>query len=137
MPARYREHPDLMERTAPAELVRRSRDEGSTPGEPVRDVGDPWPATPAPESASTRATGNVRGTQHLRTGSSKHRSFRYQEDRPVRWPAFPGGCVLSCAAHGRADAGGKGAGALYCLLDEARLSGSGCRETQISGPISK
>jgi hypothetical protein len=40
MPARYREHPDLMERTATAELVRRSRDERRTPGEPVRDVGD-------------------------------------------------------------------------------------------------
>ena len=86
------------------------------------------PAASAPESAGTRVTGNERGPQHMRAGSGKHRSLRMQEDRPVRWPAFLGGGVLSRVADGRSDAGARRPGALYCLLDEPRVSGSRCRE---------
>src|SRR5579872_448545 len=136
MRTRHREHPNLMECTAPSKLVRCPRYERCAPSESLRNVGDSYTETPASESAGTRVTGIGRGPQHLYASSCKRCSLRRQENCPVRWPAYVGGRVLPRAARGRTDAGASRAVAFDCLLDKPRVSGGGCRENQISIPIS-
>src|ERR1700676_3020362 len=105
MPTRHCKYPDFMECTPSAKLVRRPRNERRASREPLRNVGDSHPPTPAPESASALVTSIERGAQHLCTSSSKRCSLRDQENRPVRRPAFLGGRVLSRAANRCTDAG--------------------------------
>src|SRR5580704_221368 len=104
MPTRYSEHPNFMECTASAELVRRPRHERRDPSKPLCDVGDSYAATAAPESAGTRVTGVERRAQHLYTGSSERRSLRCQENRPVRRLAFVGSRVVSQLGDGWSNA---------------------------------
>src|SRR5579864_1569754 len=136
MRTRHREHPNLMECTAPSRLVRCPRNERCAPSESFRNVGDSYPATSASESAGTRVTGIGRGAQHLYASSWERCALRRQENCPVRWPAYAGGRVLPRVARGRTDAGASRAVAFDCLLDKPCVSGGGCRENQISIPIS-